>query len=214
MIGRSLPPLGLAFGLLAAQLAGPLVVNAQQTPSPGPADPELSGILQRLAFEPTVPQQYSAAVRLHVHLRVFPWISITLHGNEAYKHPGLYHFVFRGVPRAAEHFSDLAYDLGDASNWPDKYTISLLTRPATGIDPVIELLPRKRGMVKTLDVTVDSVKGHIIKAIWKRFDGGTITLLQHYGAVGTREIVSEQDAQIRIPHMSADLVATYTDFAI
>lgn len=203
---------GLAFGFIGLQIARPPVARAQQ--SPAPADPALSAILGRLAAERTAPLQYSAAVRLHVHLRVFPWISITLRGNEAYKHPGLYHFVFRGVPKAAEHFSDLAYDLGDASNWPAKYSIALLTPPAPGADPVIELVPKKRGMVKTLDVTVDAVKGHIIEAIWKRFDGGTITLLQHFNLVGASEIVSEQDAQIRIPHMSADLVATYTDFAI
>jgi hypothetical protein len=145
---------------------------------------------------------------------VFPWVSITLHGDEAYEHPGLYHFVFRGVPRAAEHFSDLAYDLGDASTWPAKYAISLLTPAAPGVDPVIRLEPKKRGMVKTLDVTVDQMKGHILKAVWSRFDGGTITLVQHYNSVGNHEVVGEQDAAIRIPHMRADLDAQYSGFTL
>ncbi len=197
--------------LLALRIAHSSIADAQ--PSPVPTGITLATLLQRLADEPTVPQAYRAAVRLHVHLRVFPWISLTLHGDEEYKRPGLYHFSFRGVPKAAEHFSDLAYDLGDASRWPAKYTITLLSAPSIGENPVIELVPRKRGMVKALDVTVDPAKGHIITAVWRRYDGGTITLLQHYVPIGANEFVQEQDAKIRIPHMSADLVATYTNFS-
>jgi hypothetical protein len=78
----------------------------------------------------------------------------------------------------------------------------------------LELTPKKRGMVKTLDVTVDQQKGHIIKAVWTRFDGGVISLVQHYDSVGTKEVVAEQDAQIRIPHMKADLTATYDNFSL
>ncbi|MDP9110470.1 MAG: hypothetical protein M3M96_02390 [Candidatus Eremiobacteraeota bacterium] len=174
--------------------------------------PELASLLSRIAHDPSVPPKYTADVKLHVHLRVFPWISITLHGNEAYKHPGIYRFIFRGVPKAANRFSDLAYDLGDSSTWPARFDISLLGAQTSGADPVIRLLPKKRGLVKTLDVTIDQARGHILRAVWNRFDGGTITLVQHYETLGTHDFVSKQDAAINIPGMKADLVAEYSGF--
>lgn len=189
------------------------VLPAGAAPPPVPIVP-LAAVLERLAQSPEAPDQYSADVKLHVRLRFFPWISLTLRGNEVYKHPGLYHFVFRGVPKAAEHFSDLAYDLGDATAWPQKYTISLLAPAAPGVDPIVRMMPKRRGMVRTLDVTVNMASGTIQKAVWSRFDGGTITLVQHYDTVGRREVVAEQDAKIRIPHMSADVTATYSNFDV
>ncbi|MDQ6823131.1 MAG: hypothetical protein M3Z07_01330 [Candidatus Eremiobacteraeota bacterium] len=174
--------------------------------------PELASLLSRIAHDPSVPPKYTADVKLHVHLRVFPWISVTLHGNEAYKHPGIYRFIFRGVPKAANRFSDLAYDLGDSSTWPARFDISLLGAQTSGGDPVIRLLPKKRGLVKTLDVTIDRTRGHILRAVWNRFDGGTITLVQHYETLGAHDFVSKQDAAINIPGMKADLVAEYSAF--
>jgi hypothetical protein len=202
----------VAFGCGALVFTGRPTAAAQA--GAAVANPILAGLLAQLAAEPTVPAKYSANVLLHVRLRIFPWISVTLRGTEAYKHPGFYHFIFTGVPKAAEHFSDLSYDLGNASAWPTRYNIALLTAPSPGVDPVIELVPKKHGMVKTLDVTVDSAKGHMLKAVWSRYDGGIITLFQYYNSLGTREVVERQDATIRIPHMSADLTATYDNFTI
>lgn len=176
--------------------------------------PELVALLSLIAHDPSAPAKYTADVKLHVRLRVFPWISVTLHGNELYRHPGIYHFIFRGVPRAVNRFSDLAYDLGDASTWPSRYDISLLSSASPEGDPILRLLPKKRGMVKTLDVTIDKTHGHILKAVWNRFDGGKITLVQHYEAVGTHEIVGQQDAAIRIRGMKADLEAEYSAFSL
>lgn len=196
----------LAALALLAPLGG---ISAAQG---APANSALSTILAKLAADPTTPNQYNAQIKLHVRMRVFPWISITLNGNSAYKRPGLYHFVFKGVPKAAEHFSDLAYDLGNAATWPEKYQVSLLSPGAAGADPVIRLIPKKHGMVKNLDVTVDAVKGHINKAVWTRFDGGVISLVQHYNFLGGHEFVAQQDASIDIPHMRAELAAQYSGF--
>lgn len=196
--------------VMALSALQPFAVRAAG-PTP---DLTLRQILQRLSSNPAAPSQYTADVKLHVRLRFFPWISLTLRGTQAYKHPGFYHFVFQGVPKAAERFSDLAYDLGNPTAWPDKYTISLLVSPAPGTAPVLRLVPKNRGMVKSFDVTVDAEKGTIEKAVWQRNDGGTITMTQKYGTVASRQVVAEQDAAIRIPNMSADVTATYSNFAV
>jgi hypothetical protein len=171
-------------------------------------------ILQRLASNPAAPSQYSANVRVRMHMRGFPWITKTVSGSEVYKHPGFYHFVFRDAPKALDQLSGLEEDLADPSGWPQRYDISLLVPAAPGVDPVVRLSPKVHKLVRTLDITVNMAKAHIDKAVWSRFDGGTITMTQKYGTVASREVVSEQDAAVRIPNMSADVTATYSGFAV
>jgi hypothetical protein len=187
-------------------------VNAQDATAPAIA-PSLQSVLSRLSADPITPREYTANVDLHVKLRVFPFISLTLHGNSSYKRPGLYHFVFRGVPKAAEKFSDLNYDLGDPQKWPDRYAIAFAPQSTSEV-PVLRLTPKAHGMVKSLDVAYDPAKGHMTHAIWTRFDGGTITLAQTYTTVGESEIVARQAATIDIPHMKADVSADYGAFIV
>jgi hypothetical protein len=198
----------LAALLALGGLSTPATVHAESAYQ----DPRVAALMQRLIQNPTVPDQYSADVKLHVRLRVFPWISLTLHGSEVYKHPGFYHFVFRGVPKAAQGFSDMAYAIGDAAVWSQKYDISLLD--AAGNQPVLRLVPKTHGLVKTLDVTVDPETGRLERWVWSRNDGGTISVTQHYQKLQSCDVVAAQDAAIRIPHMSADLFATYSNFAV
>lgn len=175
---------------------------------------QLGAILQRLASNPAAPSQYTADVQLHLHMRYFPWISRTVSGSEVYKHPGFYQFVFRDAPKALDQLSGLESDLADPRGWPQRYDVSLLVAPSPGVDPVVRLSPKVHKLVKTLDITVDMSKAHIDKAVWTRFDGGTITMTQKYGVVAAREVVSEQDAAVRIPSMSADVTALYSNFAV
>ncbi len=39
-------------------------------------------------------------------------------------------------------------------------------------------------------------------------------MTQKYNTVAAREVVSEQDAAVRIPKMSADVTATYSGFSV
>ncbi len=208
---------GLAAIVIATSAIPPAI--AEETPISPPVDAAASAVLQRLVDNPTAPKEYSADVKLHVRLRVFPWISLTFRGNEVYKHPGFYHFVFRGVPKAVEKFSDMAWSLGDPSAWPEKYEIALVASPpssssAPSDKAVLRLVPKVRGLVKSLDVTIDPQAGRIDHVAWSRYDGGTIVVTQHYQTIAAHDVVAEQDASIRIPHMSADLVATYSNFNV
>lgn len=203
----------LAVCALAVVLTSCFAGTWARADEPGAAQSQVATILQRLADNPAAPQQYSADVKLHVRLRIFPWISVTLKGSEAYKHPGLYHFVFRGVPKAAEHFSDMAWSLGDPAAWSEKYEVALL-QPVAGGKATLRLTPKTSGLVKSLDVTVDLASGRLERAVWSRNDGGTIAVTQHYQTVEARDVVAEQHASIRIPHMAADLVATYSNFSL
>src|SRR6202048_3853900 len=69
--------------------------------------PTVSAVLATLAASPDQPTEYKASVALHVRMRVFPFIRLTLHGDSWYKRPGLYRVVCRGVPLGALAFSDM-----------------------------------------------------------------------------------------------------------
>ncbi len=170
--------------------------------------------MQRLASNPAAPSQYSANVQVRMHMRGFPWITRTVSGSEVYKHPGFYHFAFKDAPKALDQLSSLEEDLANPNAWPQRYNVSLLVPQSPGVEPVVRLVPKTIKLVKTLDITVDLARAHIDKAVWTRTDGGTITMTQKYNTVAAREVVSEQDAAVRIPNMSADVTATYSGFSV
>ena len=105
------------------------------------------------------------------------------------------------------------YDLGDPTKWTGRYEIALAPQNSAQ-SPVIRLTPRAHGSLKWLDVSVDPDKGHMLRAVWTRYDGGVITLVQTYAAVGENEIVSRQIATIDLPHMRADVSADYASFVV
>lgn len=173
--------------------------------------PTIPSVLTALAASTEQPQEYKASVALHVKMRVFPFIRITLHGDSWYKRPGIYRFVFRGVPIIARAFSDMKYDLGNPVQWPDRYQIAFAPQSSAAV-PVLRLTPKNPVLVKYFDVTLDPARGRIEKAVWTRNDGGVITLVQTYAPVAGHEFVQKQTASINLPRMKADLEAEYADF--
>jgi len=175
--------------------------------------PTVPSVLTALAAAPDQPDAYKASVALHVRMRMFPFIRMTLHGDSWYKRPGLYRFVFRGVPFVATAFSDMKYDLGDPARWPDRYEVTFAPT-STDAEPILRLTPKSHALVKTLDVAVDPQRGRILRATWSRTDGGTIALVQTYapGSDG-HAVVAKQIATIDLPRMKAELEADYADFA-
>jgi hypothetical protein len=194
-----------SFAIIVAVLAlGPCAVRAQESPT-------IEETIARMAGDPRQPDAYSANVRLHVKLRVFPFIALTLNGNTTYRRPGLYRFVFRGVPKVAEKFDDLRYDLGDPLSWSQRYDLAFAPQSTPAV-PVLRLRPKKPGLVTHLDVTTDGQSGRLLRAVWSRHDGGTIALVQQYQPLGNAELVTHQVATINIPHMRAELTADYSSF--
>ena len=195
-----------AAAVLAALLLAlvPLAAAADDAPS-------VSSVLAALSAAADQPEEYKASVALHVRMRVFPFIRMTLHGDSWYKRPGLYRFVFRGVPVIARAFSDMKYDLGNPAQWPERYEVAFAPESTPGA-PVLHLTPKSPVLVKSLDVAVDPARGRIVKATWSRSDGGTITLVQTFAPVSGHAFVAKQTATINLPRMKAELEADYENF--
>lgn len=211
----------------ASFLSGPIVaiaavwllvaspVRAQEAAAPSVPAPASAPavVLARLATDPRTPEGYSADLELHAKLHSFPYIGLTVHGTSSYRKPGLYHYQLRNLPRLASKFDDLHYDLGDPTTWGQRYDIALAPE-STDDAPVLRLTPKKPGLVMYLDIQTDPKRARMLKATWKRHDGGTIVLTQTYTAVGSADVVTQQHATIDIPHMRAEVTATYTNVTI
>jgi hypothetical protein len=175
--------------------------------------PAPAAVLARLATDPRTPEGYSATLELHAKLRSFPYIGITVHGTSTYRKPGLYHYQLTNLPRIAAKFDDLHYDLGDPTSWNQRYDIAMA--PGSSEEaPVLRLTPKKPGLVMYLDIETDTKHARMLRATWKRHDGGTIVLTQTYTAVANADVVTQQRATIDIPHMRAEVTATYTDVVV
>jgi hypothetical protein len=208
---RPVRVVALAAALLLA--AGPACAQDAVSAATAGAGPAPAVVLARLADDPHTPEGYSATLELHAKLRSFPFIGLTVHGTSSYRKPGLYHYQLQNLPRIAAKFDDLHYDLGDPTSWAQRYDIAMA--PESSDDaPILRLTPKKPGLVMYLDIETDAKRARMLKATWKRHDGGTIVLTQSYTAVGFADVVTQQHATIDIPHMRADVTATYTNIAV
>lgn len=203
-------------GLAGAVVAGLVLLSGPVRADdavPAPAHANTAGgtavVLAHLGSDPRLPEGYSADLELHVKLRSFPFIGLTVHGTSEYRRPGQYRYLLQNVPRIAGKFHDLRYDLGDPVSWAVKYDISMAPQ-STDEAPVLRLTPKRPGLVTALDIETDTKHGRMLKATWKRRDGGSIVLVQTYAQVGTTDVVTLQHARIDIPHMRAEVTATYS----
>jgi hypothetical protein len=204
-------------GLIAVLVGGLVFVGNpgradELTPAPPAAGPAV--VLARLASDPHTPDGYAADLELHVKLHSFPFIGLAVHGTSTFRRPGLYHYQLRNVPHIAANFDDLHYDLGDPTTWTQRYDI-VMAPQSTDDAPVLRLTPKHPGgLVTSLEIETDPKRARMLKATWKRRDGGTIVLTQTYTALGSADVVTLQHATIDIPHMRADLTATYRNITL
>ncbi len=217
-MGRYTLRIGIAVALVASGLCLAVPAGAEDpavtVPVAAPAAPgSVQVVLARLGSDPRTPEGYSANVELHVKLRSFPFIGLTVHGTSTYRRPGQYHYQLQNLPKIAGKFDDLRYDLGDPQTWSLKFDIGLAPQ-STDDAPVLRLTPKHPGLVTALDIETDAKHARLYKAVWHRRDGGSITLTQTYAAVGAADVVTAQHAEIDIPHMRAELTATYTDVSL
>ncbi len=200
--------------LLAGLLLCGTAVRADEIAPLGAAAAAPAIVLARLSTDPRTPEGYSADLELHVKLHSFPFIGLTVHGTSTYRKPGLYHYQLQNLPHIAAKFNDLHYDLGDPETWTARYDITM-SPLSTADAPVLRLTPKKPGgMVTYLDIQTDSKNGRMLQATWKRRDGGTIVLTQTYAPIGSTDVVTAQHATFDIPHMRAELTATYTNVVV
>ncbi len=171
-------------------------------------------IIARLAERNQQLESYQAHLYVAFRLRSFPYFREHLEGTASFKRPGTYQIAFNRVPRYAHGFSHLTADLADAGEWPRRFVISVVgTRDFEGHhDIVLQLVARVRGQIDHQDVVVNPTLWEVDQMEYHYYNGGTISMQQHFATLGKFRLIVAQDAQIQIPFVRAVAHADYTQY--
>jgi hypothetical protein len=162
------------------------------------------------------PNLSSYQSRLHVDIRLisFPYIGQHLDGSTYFKRPANYEVVFDRVPSYARGFEKLYSDVGDPANWEQRFAISYegLAPFEKRSDIALHMVQRVRGMIDHETVLIDPSAWTIDQIRYDYYNGGVVTMTQHFASVGGYTMLSSQRAEIKIPHVRAVANGTYTDY--
>ena len=201
----------LAIVFLGIALAGSFTpAVAAYRPAAMSADDVVAHIAERNQELDT----YAAHVRVEFRLRSFPYLREHLDGTAYFKRPSKYEVVFKRVPSYAKGFSHLSADLADASSWGQRFHMSIVgTRDIDGRhDLVLRLVQRVRGQIDHQDVAVNPQLWEVDAMEYHYYNGGTISMQQHFENIGGFRLITSLDAQIQIPYVKALAHADYTDY--
>ena len=158
---------------------------------------------------------YRAPVHVDVRMLNFPFLSPKLDGTSYYKKPGKYEVVFTSVPSYAKGFEKLYNDIGDPGSWEKDQNVTFAGTQQVDGRSLIVLELTKKIHSTILDRTVayvDPQSYELWKMEWHYTSGGTITMRQWYRTEDGFSVISQQQAQIDIPHVRAVADSKYGSY--
>ncbi len=208
--GRAVRAAMAGLVLLGSMLSG--TVGMARADDVTPSDP--TAILGRVMERNPNLSSYQSRLHVNVRLISFPFIGQHLDGSTYFKRPANYEVVFDHVPAYAKGFEKLYSDVGDPSNWAGRFIISYQGKQAfeNRTDLVLHLVQRVRGMIDHETVLIDPGAWTIDQIRYDYYNGGVVTMTQHFANVGGYTMLSAQTAEIRIPHIHAVATGTFTDY--
>ncbi|HEY0797667.1 MAG TPA: hypothetical protein VGD50_00885 [Candidatus Baltobacteraceae bacterium] len=173
-----------------------------------------SQVVANVVAQNPLMHSYQADVTVACRLLGFPYLGARLEGRTYFKRPNNFEVVFTRLPSYGHGFERLYSDIGDPSNWPAVYDISLTDDVMINDhrDIVLRLVKKIRGMIDHEDVAIDPVLWHIDNMQWFYYNGGYVSMSQDFRYEGSFLVLSAQHATIRIPHVHAMAEANYLDY--
>ena len=172
-----------------------------------------SPLLQRLIAASTAVKSYTASVHADVAMHTFPYLSPSLEGTYYHKEPSRNKIIFTsGLPFMAEQFSKVYPQVESPSRWAQVYDIA--SEGDTAGFTTLKLVPKKHGRVDHIDAKIDDKTAELVSLRWNYNDGGYATLDQTYGPVQGYTLVTQQTGHLEVPHWTADLKSTFSDFKL
>jgi hypothetical protein len=210
-VGRAMRAAAAGLAFLASMLPG-TALTARAADVAMPTDPTV--ILARVMERNPNLSSYQSRLHVNVRLISFPFIGQHLDGSTYFKRPANYEVVFDHVPSYAKGFEKLYSDVGDPSNWAGRFVISYRGTQAfeNRTDLVLHMVQRVRGMIDHETVMIDPGAWTIDQIRYDYYNGGVVTMTQHFADVGGYTMLSSQAAEIKIPHVHAVANGTYTDY--
>lgn len=191
-------------------LAGFTAPARAQVSNPTDVDEILARVMQRN------PDLSSYQSRLHVDVKMvsFPFLSQHLDGSTYFKRPANYEVVFDRVPSYAKGFEKLYSDVGDPAKWEQRFYISYAGEEVfeNRTDIALHMVQRVRGMIDHEIVLIDPSAWTIDRIRYNYYNGGEVTMTQHFAQIAGYTMLSSQRAEIHIPHVRAVANGTYTDY--
>ena len=200
---RSLAP-ALALGAIVLGLAS----------VPARADDCSSGftaVAQKMQNGPSAMPSFSAGIRVRARMHGFPFLGMTFNGTATYERPGNYLLALENLPRGADKLEgfihDLFADITTSDHW-SAYDVS--AGCAVRGQLLVHMTPKVAGDVKSLDLVIDAVAAHVVKATFVREDG-CVTIDQRFATVDGHDVIVHQDLGLAIAKAHADIAADYHD---
>ncbi len=189
---------------------GPLNAVAQQQPAA--LDAATNPLFKRMIALNGSLRTYTAAVKLDVELKTFPYISPTLEGNVYYKRPDKEAVVFDTVPALASQFKKVYPNVEPPDRWTALYDVAVLSNDGT--TTTFRLVPKRNGRVEHLDVKVDDPTATIKNYTWTYKDGGSVTFDQSFTSIDGNYLVDKQSGHVDLPSYKADVTSNFTNYKL
>jgi hypothetical protein len=196
----------LTLALSVAILGGAKVASAQ-------APDTSAALMQRLIANTSAVKSYTATVHADIALRTFPYLSPSLDGTYYHKEPSHNKIIFTsGLPFIAKQFSKIYPEVESPSRWTEVYYVTSEGDAAGSM--TFKLVPRKHGRIDHIDAKVDDKTAELVSLRWNYNDGGYATLDYTYGEIDGHPLFTQQTGHVEVPHWTADLKSTFTDFKL
>lgn len=184
--------------------ASPLTVKAS-------ASPGVDGVIDMVLNRNPGLRSYQAHANLDIQQVNFPYLHPVLDGKVYYNSPGYTVYDFPHTPSYLQGITKVEGAVGMATRWRHCYNITLEYTPQAY---VLHMVPKIRGEVSQMDVTVDKATGNPERFNWSYHDAGdSVSLSQTFAAVGGYAVVTAQKSEIAKHHIRAKATGTFDSFA-
>ncbi len=201
------------FLVLVLALAGLASVPlGAATQAPVPLDTGTNVLFKRMLALNGSLRTYTAAVKLDVALKTFPYISPSLEGVVYFKRPDRETVVFDTVPALASAFKKVYPNVEPPARWTALYDVAVLSDD--GASTTFRLVPKRNGRVEHLDVKVDDPTATIKTYTWTYKDGGYVTFDQSFTSIDGNYLVDKQSGHVELPSYKADVVSSFTNYKL
>jgi hypothetical protein len=156
---------------------------------------------------------YTATLHADVRLLTFPFLETQLVGTIYRREPDREKLVITsGLPGIAQQFGRLYPNIVSPALWQQTFVVS-----ESGGDVAstrLRLVPRKRGNVDHIDVTVDDRSALVTTLRWNYRNGGWAEMTQRYASMDGDELAVAERGHIEEPGYVADIDATVGDYRL
>jgi hypothetical protein len=218
-IKNAIAPALAAFLILAIWIAGlaqptsPAFGQTQASPPAvrASASPGVDDVIDLVLSRNPGLRSYQAHANLNIQQVNFPYLHPVLDGKVYYNSPGYTVYDFPHTPSYLQGITKVEGAVGMATRWRHCYNITLEYKPQAY---VLHMVPKIRGEVSQMDVTVDRTTGNPELFNWAYHNAGdSVSLSQTFSAVNGYTVVTAQQSEIAKHHIRAKATGTFDTFA-